>query len=158
MWCPLTGCDEQDEERKKKKARRHLTKGKELFSSGKLDQALAHYRAACKKHPKSAKAQNFLGMALRYKFYETGDQSYRAKELEAFDTAVHLDQKWVVARINLATTLWEMGRRKEAAEEYGKALELDEDHPDRVSIRSRIKAVEDAATETREAREKKGEV
>jgi tetratricopeptide (TPR) repeat protein len=136
------GCGEKEKTKKKKSARTHIQKGKKLFSRGKIDRALEEYRAACRAHPRSATAQNLLGMALRFKFYETGDRGYREKENEAFDTAVALKPKWIIARINLANTLWETGRRHDAVVQYKKALALDADHPDGPVIRQRIQDVE----------------
>ena len=123
---------------KPKDAPRLLKQGIKAFKQGDLDEALSKYRKAVRARPKWEKAHNLLGMALRYKYYETGDSSYRDEEVAAFRRAVKLNPKWVVARVNLATSLWQMGRLKEAARHYGEVLEKQPNHPDARAIKRRI--------------------
>ena len=153
VWIPTSvwvSCNGEGEKKKKaKKAKKHLEKGLTAFQSGDFDLALEEYRAACKQHPKSSKAHNYLGMALRYKFYETGDNTYRQEEAEAFEKAVKLQKDWWVPRINLATTLWETGKRQGAAEHYKKGLELRPKHPDAEAIKRRIAGADSLGLEPR---------
>ena len=138
-------------EDKAESAKNHMEKGLSAFRMGDFDKALEEYRAACRNQPESAEAHNYLGMALRYKYHETGDESFRQEEVEMFSKAVSLKKNWWVPRINLATTLWEMGKRKSAAKHYRKGLEINPDHPDGEAIKKRIS---EAEIQTEEKEEK----
>lgn len=125
-----------------KSAKNHMEKGLAAFRLGDFDKALEEYRSACRNQPESAEAHNYLGMALRYKFHETGDQSFRQEEADMFSKAVNLKKDWWVPRINLATTLWEMGKKKRAADHYRKGLQINPGHPDAEAIKRRMAEAE----------------
>lgn len=141
--------------RKEKKtpvsASKLVEQGKKSFGAGDVDGALRAYRAAAKARPRWAEAHNYLGMALRYKYYETSDSSFREEELAAFRRAAELNPKWVVPVVNRAETLWQMGRLNESANLMRKVLDMEPNHPDRGAMERRIKKAagfEEAAAAT----------
>ncbi len=134
----ICSCSESKKKKKAEAAKNHIKKGLSAFRTGDFDTAMEEYRTACREQPKSAEAHNYLGMALRYKYHETGDDTFRQEEVDAFTRAVELKNDWWVAQINLATTLWEMGNRKRALKHYEKGLKLKPDHPDATAIKRRI--------------------
>lgn len=134
----MYSCTEEEKKKKAEAAENHIKKGLSAFRTGDFDTAMEEYRTACREQPKSAEAHNYLGMALRYKYHETGDDTFRQEEVDAFTRAVELKNDWWVAQINLATTLWEMGNRKRASKYYENGLKLKPDHPDATAIKRRI--------------------
>jgi Flp pilus assembly protein TadD len=100
--------------------------------------ALARLRAAVALVPGDAVLWNQLGVAARLRFYQTGEDDYRDQELDALKRALKLDARSVDVLVNLGTTCWELGLRKEAAQAYGKAISLRPDHPDVLLMRERM--------------------
>jgi Flp pilus assembly protein TadD len=139
VWVGCASCGRKKRAQAKPgDAPRLLKQGIKAFKQGDLDEALSKYRKAVGARPKWDKAHNLLGMALRYKYYETGDSSYRDEEVAAFRRAVKLNPNGPVARVNLATSLWQMGRLKEAARHYGEVLRKQPDHPDARAMKRRV--------------------
>lgn len=114
-----------------------IERGVRAFEIGRYDDAIAFYRAALRKEPKSAVAYNLLGMAFRYRASEQHAAADREREIEAFRIAVQLDPGYVPALVNLGISLHQLGRTDEAAQVISRALTLDPNHPDAIRL-SRI--------------------
>jgi tetratricopeptide (TPR) repeat protein len=97
------------------KALRHNERGLELFSKGKLEQALREYAEAISADPALAAAHNNLGSA----HFAAGRFEAAAA---AFRRACELDAAYGQAHFNLALAHIKLGREKEAHEALGAAL------------------------------------
>jgi tetratricopeptide (TPR) repeat protein len=97
------------------KALRHNERGLELFSKGKLEQAVREYEEAIAAHPALAAAHNNLGSA-----------HFAAGRFEAasaaFRRACELDPAYGQAHFNLALAHIKLGREKEAHDALSTAL------------------------------------
>ena len=124
-----------------------LTKAQEAMEHGEVSAAVARGRKAVKAKPDSVEAWNRLGLALEYRFYETGDDAFRDEALSAYGKATKLDPHCAVCLINEANILWAAGRKKEAAQRYRKALALVPRHPDADAMRRRIRLSQSAPAE-----------
>jgi predicted TPR repeat methyltransferase len=88
-----------------------------LHRVGRVDEAVSLMRQASQIAPTPA-TLNDLGS-----LYLAAGNS--AEAVEAYQTAIRLDPRYVLARINLADTLAEIGRAREAIEAYRTALSID---------------------------------
>ena len=136
----LSACHHGSAQKDRAAATSQYAKAKAALGTGDLDEAVSHCRAAIRKRPKWAKAYNLLAMALRAKFFETGDQGYQTAQVAALKKAIRLAPKWPVAHMNLATALWRLGKTRQACIEFRKALALDPSHPDKGSIDAQCSA------------------
>jgi tetratricopeptide (TPR) repeat protein len=136
----------------------YVNLGHELYTQGRLEEAIALYEAALKNEPNSAEFHNNLANALRESGnmrdamaeYEKAVQckpgfadaqfnlgkalALEGKEAEAiarFQTALQIDPNFLLARINLGNTLLQAGRAEEAIPQLKKVLEI---QPDNASI------------------------
>lgn len=66
-----------------------------------------------------------LAVALRRLADITGDVAYRREALAEQLAVTRLDPRGLRARLALADTLWDLGRREEACAEYRRALDID---------------------------------
>jgi superkiller protein 3 len=89
------------------KALRHNERGLELFSKGRLDQAIKEYEEAIAAHPALAAAHNNLGSA-----HFAAGRFERAAA--AFRRATELDAEYGQAHFNLALAHLKLGREREA--------------------------------------------
>jgi tetratricopeptide (TPR) repeat protein len=97
------------------KALKHNERGLELFSKGKLEQAIKEYEEALRADPSLAAAHNNLGSA----HFAAG----RFEEAAAsFRRACELDTAYGQAHFNLALAHLKLGREKEANESLTAAL------------------------------------
>jgi tetratricopeptide (TPR) repeat protein len=116
-------------------------KGEAAFSEGNFEQAVEYYQEGIEKEPSSSVGYNLLGMAYRFLYNQTGDDSYREDEIGAFEKSIELDPRNPVPLVNLGATLYYSGHKQEAANYLNKSLEIYPDHPDRAGIE---KMIEDA--------------
>ena len=59
-------------------------------------------------------------------------------EIEAFQEAVKIDNKYWVAMVNLGNTLYSRGQKDKAAYWFKKALEVNPNHPEKAQIQKMI--------------------
>jgi superkiller protein 3 len=97
------------------KALRHNERGLELFSKGKLEQAVKEYEEAIAAHPALAAAHNNLGSA----HFAAGRFDRAA---DAFRRATELDKDYGQAHFNLALAHIKLGREREAHAALSAAL------------------------------------
>ena len=97
------------------KALRHNERGLELFSKGKLEQAVKEYEEAVRADPALAAAHNNLGSA----HFAAGRFEEAAA---AFRRACEVDNAYGQAHLNLALAHIKLGREKEAHEALEAAL------------------------------------
>jgi tetratricopeptide (TPR) repeat protein len=97
------------------KALRHNERGLELFSKGKLEQAVREYEEAIAAHPALAAAHNNLGSA----HFAAGRFEQAAA---AFRRATELDADYGQAHFNLALAHIKLGREREAHAALSAAL------------------------------------
>lgn len=97
------------------KALRHNERGLELFSKGKLEQAVKEYEEAIAAHPALAAAHNNLGSA-----HFAAGRFERAAD--AFRRATELDADYGQAHFNLALAHIKLGREREAHAALAEAL------------------------------------
>jgi len=93
--------------------------------TGKLDEAIVHYREALALAPDYAEACNNLGDALVHK-------NAVKEALVQFQKAVQLDPTYAIARVNLGTLLGRTGQTDKAIVQLKKVVEL---KPDAASAR-----------------------
>lgn len=84
-------------------------------------QALGHFRAAVREHPKDAYGYYLLAEALAAEGKPEGSSAY-SEEIDAARTAVHLDPSLVAARDLLSATYYAGGHMDEAIEQSRAAL------------------------------------
>jgi tetratricopeptide (TPR) repeat protein len=99
----------------------HDNRGLHRFKAGRLEEALADYRAALAINPGYLNANNNLGHAL----YEQGRA---AEALPFFRAALAAQPGNLEVRNNLANALSDLGQLDEAMEHYGFVLARDPDH------------------------------
>ena len=109
------------------------------FDKGRYDCAMTGYAKALKAQPGDPDLLNRFGVSARLRYYVTGEADYRDQELVALRKAAKGAPKQARVQVNLGTTCWEMGLRREAATAYGRALSLEPKHPDAALMRARIK-------------------
>ncbi|WP_322027020.1 tetratricopeptide repeat protein [Burkholderia sp. BCC1977] len=92
--------------------------GNMLRESGRLDDAIAHYRRAVGLRPDYPEAHNNLGNALR-------DAREPAAAMHSCTRAIELRPGYAEAHNNLGNALLDLGDLDGAASHYGRAIELD---------------------------------
>ncbi len=123
----------------KKGATSYFDEGAALTQKGKCDEGIEKYKNGLQKEPRSAVGYNYLGMAYRCKYSQLRSLEWRQREIEAFKKAIELDPNFYLPYINLGTTYYDMGNRKEAALYFRKALEIFPEHPSRELIEGMIR-------------------
>ena len=123
----------------KKTAEEYFQEGSKYFVQGNIDRAIESYKEGLKLEPESAVGYNLLGMAYRAKYNRLGSMIWKEREIQAFKKAIELNPLYMPALVNLGTTLYYMGRKREAAEYFQKALKVYPDHPQRKLIEKMIK-------------------
>ncbi|MEZ5066859.1 MAG: tetratricopeptide repeat protein [bacterium] len=97
--------------------RRDVNTGNELLAQGRLDEAIAAYRAAVEAEPRLAEAHHNLGVALRSR----GDLPDALRE---FLIAVQLEPELAEGHRNVGVTLLQLGRANDARRPLERALSL----------------------------------
>lgn len=92
--------------------------GNVLLQTGRVEEAIAQFKAALEIDPRYATAESNLGNA----FLRLGQAETSLAHLR---TAVELDPRDAEAHNNLGNTLLQLGRQDEAAAEYRQAFEID---------------------------------
>ena len=123
----------------KKSATSYFDEGALLVKKGKYDEAIKNYKKGLRREPRSAVGYNYLGIAYRNKYAQLRSLKWRQKEIEAFKKAIELDPNFYLPYINLGTTYYDMGTRKEAALYFKKGLEIFPEHPSREVIEEMIR-------------------
>ncbi|MFH2008240.1 MAG: hypothetical protein ABI333_16775 [bacterium] len=125
---PLTGAEERE----------LRSKAAGCFERGEYGCAMEALRVVLQKRSTDPLLLNRFAVAARLRYYQSGDEDYRDQELEALRKAAKLLPGSAVVQVNVGTTCWEMGLRREAARAYRRALELKPKHADAALIRERI--------------------
>ncbi|TET75888.1 MAG: tetratricopeptide repeat protein [Candidatus Cloacimonadota bacterium] len=112
--------------------------GKELFNQQKYNEAIAKFTEGIELSPNSAVGYNLIGMAYRFKYNAVRDPSLREKEIDAFKKALECDTMYWVAYINLGSTYYYSGKKKEAVPLFEKALILNPEHHEKEEIEKMI--------------------
>uniref|UniRef100_A0A7V4G7C8 Tetratricopeptide repeat protein n=1 Tax=Desulfobacca acetoxidans TaxID=60893 RepID=A0A7V4G7C8_9BACT len=120
-------------------AQKFMAEGGQHLEKGQFDQAIALYKKAIAKEPRSAVAYNMLGMAYRFKYNQVRSQDLKNQEIAAFQKAIEIDPNYWVALINLGVTYNGLGDKAKAAPLFKKALTLKPDHPERAELEKIIK-------------------
>jgi len=156
----LAACEGDDEssDSSGKETANSVEEGMQAFKAGRYDEAISSYNGALEKQPKAAHIHNLLGMAYRFKYNKNKDQELKEKEIEAFKKAVELEPSFVVAIVNLGSTYYYMGKKKEAAKQFERVLELTPNHPDAERLKKMIAEVGTAEPAAEAGGENKGEV
>jgi tetratricopeptide (TPR) repeat protein len=115
-----------------------INNGLEAFKRGQYDKAIEFYQEALKSQPSLPRVHNLIGMAYRFQFNKQNEPALKEKEITSFRKAVELDPKYVVARINLGSSLYYSGVKDEAAKHLKLALELMPQHPDAEQLKEMI--------------------
>jgi tetratricopeptide (TPR) repeat protein len=123
----------------KKSATSYFEEGASLVQRGKYDEAIERYKKGLRTEPRSSVGYNYLGIAYRYKYEQLRSLKWRQKEIEAFKKAIELDLNFYLPYINLGTTYYGMGNRREAALYFKKGLEIFPEHPSRELIEKMIR-------------------
>lgn len=142
----LHACDRRTEETSADPVRSLLEEGQEAFTKGQYDLALQAYARALQKEPRSALIHNLMGMAYRFKYNQLHSPDLKEKEIAFFKKAVELDSRFIPALVNLGSTYYFADRKKEAAEQLRRVLEIMPTHPEAEQLRKMIAeagAVED---------------
>jgi tetratricopeptide (TPR) repeat protein len=127
-----------------------LVKGQEAFKRGKYDQALQAYDQALKKEPHSAVIHNLKGMAYRFQYNQMRSPDLKEKEIAAFQKAIEMDPKFIPALVNLGSTYYFSDKKKEAAEQFKRVLEIMPKHPEAEQLKKMIAEAEEGAPKTTE--------
>ncbi len=135
LLAALMGCSGES-------AEKYMQEGFVNFQQQKYDEAIADYEKAIKLEPRAAAAYNMMGMAYRFKYNKLGVPEFRQKEMAAFAKAMEIDPKNWVAMVNLGTDYYVEGQKAKAAPLLKKALELNPDHPEKLTLQNMIEAGE----------------
>lgn len=117
-----------------KTASSYFEEGAVLVKQGKYDEAIKKYMKGLRREPHSAVGYNYLGIAYRFKYEQLRSLKWRDKEIEAFKKAIELDPNFYLPYVNLGTTHYSMGNRKEASRYLKKSLEIYPEHPSKELI------------------------
>lgn len=108
--------------------------------------AMKILRRALDEHPEDPERLNRFALAARLRHDATSEMDFRDQELVALRKARSAMARYPVSKtlrvailVNLSTTLWEMGMRKEAGAGYREALRWAPEHPDAGAIWRRIR-------------------
>lgn len=111
--------------------------------------AMTILRKGLDAHPDDPERLNRFALAARLRHDATSEMDFRDQELLALRRARAALHRYpvptalrVAILVNLSTTLWEMGMRKEAAASYREALRWAPVHPDAAGIWRRIRAAD----------------
>ena len=118
-------------------ADRHMQRGVECLQSRDFDCAVEELEAAVEKNATS-ESYNYLGMAYRWKYNETGQGEWRDKEIAAFEKAIEMDGENVVAIKNLAYTCYAIDDKTKAADLFDRALEINPYDPEKREMEKMI--------------------
>ena len=108
------------------------------FQQGKPDEAIEKAKAVVAEQPKNAIAHNIIGRSYAAKFAESKNAKDADAGREAFQKAIEADPRFWPAMLNLAELEEKAGRKKEAAAQYAKVLELEPNHPSKADFEARI--------------------
>ena len=126
----LPACECKEESQSADPTQSFLEKGQAAFGQAKYDQALQAYDEALKKEPRSAVIHNLKGMAYRFQYNQLRSPDLKEKEIAAFKKAIEMDPKFIPALVNLGSTYYFSDKKKEAAEQFKRALEIMPQHPE----------------------------
>ena len=96
--------------------------GMALYWQGRVDAAVAEYKAALELQPDNDEARQLLGIAYAWK----GDIK---AALEEFKKAIEINPKRSDAQMNIGSTYAALGRMEDALYHFRNAVELDKRHP-----------------------------
>lgn len=116
--------------------------GVEAFRQGKYDQAIEAYRHALAKQPGQAHVHNLLGMAYRFKYNQQPDPATKDLEIKAFEKAVEIEPRFVVALVNLGSSYYHQGRKQDAARVFERVLDIMPAHPEAAQLKQMIEEAE----------------
>jgi tetratricopeptide (TPR) repeat protein len=146
----LPACESKEDQKSAESSQALLEKGQAAFKQGKYDQALQAYEEALKQEPRSAVIHNLAGMAYRFKFNQLRSPDLREKEIAAFKKAIEMDPKFIPALVNLGSTYYFSDKKKEAAEQFKRVLEIMPKHPEAEQLKKMIAEAEEGAPKTTE--------
>jgi tetratricopeptide (TPR) repeat protein len=149
----LPACECKEEGQPADPTQSHLEEGQEAFKHGKYDQALKAYDEALKKEPRSAVIHNLKGMAYRFKYNQLRSPDLKDKEIAAFTKALEMDPKFIPALVNLGSTYYFSDKKKEAAEQFNRVLEIMPQHPEAEQLKKMIAEAEEGAPKEKEKTE-----
>lgn len=149
----LPACECKEEAQPADSTQSQLEKGQEAFKHGKYDQALKAYDEALKKEPRSAVIHNLKGMAYRFQYNQLRSADLKEKEIAAFKKAIEMDPKFIPALVNLGSTYYFSDQKKEAAEQFKRALEIMPQHPEAEQLKKMIAEAEEGAPKEEEKTE-----
>ena len=121
-----------------KTAQHYFDEGAQAFEKGDMDQALALYEQGLKLEPKSALGHNLHGMVCRMKFNQTGDHTWRLREVTSFEASINVDSNYVPALVNLGATHYYSGDKAKAVPYFRHALEVNPNHHEADAIHQMI--------------------
>lgn len=146
----LSACKSENEDSTADPTQTLLEKGQAAFKQGKYDQALQAYDQALKKEPRSAVIYNLKGMAYRFKYNQLRSPELKENEIAAFQKAIEMDPKFIPALVNLGSTFYFSDKKKEAAEQFKKVLEIMPQHPEAEQLKKMIAEAEEGTEKTTE--------
>ncbi len=122
-----------------KSAQKLFDRGAAHYAKRDYDRAIADFQEGLKLEPNSAVGYNLLGMAYRWKYNTVRAGEWKEREVEAFRLAVAADTTFWPAYVNLGASLYYMGKKREAAPLFNRALVLNPDLPDREELEKFIR-------------------
>lgn len=113
------------------RAGEYFTKGKKMYSEDKIDEAIRLYKKGLRSDSDSSEGHNLLGMAYRAKYFkDRKKEDYLAKAIDSFKRSIEKDPKNWYPYVNLGTTYYYSGNKKEASVYLKKVLEVNPSHPE----------------------------
>lgn len=98
----------------------HGTLADTLFSQGRVDEAIPHFRAVLRLQPESAENQSHLGVALLQK-------GQTEEAIQHLHRTLEMDPAYIEAHYNLATALLQDGELNEAIDHFQQELQIQPD-------------------------------
>lgn len=131
-------------ERDLKKAEMFMDQGEEFVAGSNYEEAIDAYEKATKADPLSSEAFNRLGVAYKNQFFMTKNKSYKRKAIRAFKKSIRLDGENWYPYVNIGTTLYYSGEKKEAVFWLQKAIDV---NPSNTNVASISKLIDKAKEE-----------
>jgi len=119
-------------------ANKHFSEGKSLFNQGNLKDAIRAYKKGLRYNPRSSEGYNLLGMVYRHQYGKQRKDKYLKRAIKAFKKSIALDAKNWYPLVNLGTTHFYLGDKKDSIEYLEKSIDVYPQNPEAAKLMEMI--------------------